>query len=402
MTKHLSLSLAIALFLGGCEGFTFGNAVVGPVPETEGGGGGDRVCGEVRTCAAYRPAPPAVWTPQSDPTVGAECGTRTTYTLRGDEALHPMAELSQRLTAPQVGEGPPELRCLDIEIEVPGATSSFELDLRNITLMGTRIRIASESRGRVLVGTTGTFSASEFEIHGPVDIIAERAVVWAARVSLLPSEGHAPAGLLFGLLSQFNQLEVLGEGTVALRRSLLEAAHIEAEVLRTELSPWRVAFVRADSVEIFDADLWQAHVESGHFIAAAGVISFSEFAACDEIILAAVTVNRTRLGPTSVPILLSAAMLMNSYVEADLSGDGRIVQSGLLGQRIDLDGGAIANSALCGVDFLGLTTGDVACIRCDEGAPADICAFAHREPLCPGYETAACSTGPRAGVPRGV
>jgi hypothetical protein len=399
MSSRIRIAITAALLLGGCEGFTLGNAVVGPLPEPF-LGPGEMVCGEIDACAAYLPEEPELWAPPVDPTVGAGCGELVQYALTGDAALHPMAMIEGLLTEPQTGEGPRELRCLEIAIEVPETASSFELDLRESTLDGVRISIHSEVPGRVLLGTVGTVSASEWVMHGPIDIVADRAVVWGARMEMLPSRGLAPAGSLMAIETQFNQLEVVSTGSVAMRRSSLREAKIRANVLRSELCPWSNTLVIASSVEVFEANLWQVQVEAEHFIAAAGTIAFSELVDCGEIILASVTINQTRFGITEVPVLLSAAMILNSYVEADLSGSARVVQSALLSHSIDLEGGAIANSSLCGVDILAITVGDATCLRCDAGAPADVCVSEHEEPLCPGFETATCSRGPRAQVNR--
>jgi hypothetical protein len=399
MSSRVYVAITAALLLGGCDGFTFGNAVVGPLPEPY-QGPGDMLCGDIDACAAYLPEEPERWTPPVDPLVGAGCGELVQYALTGDAALHPMAMIEGLLTEPQTGEGPLELRCIEIAIEVPETSSSFELDLRAATLEGVRISIHSEVPGRVLLGTVGAVSASEFVLRGPLDIVADRAVVWGARIEMLPSRSLAPAGSLMALETQFRQLEVAGSGSVAMRRSSLNEALVHANVLRSELCPWATTTVVASSVEVFEANLWQVHVETEHFIAAAGAIRFSEFVECNEIILAAVTVNQTRFGLTDVPILLSSAMILNSYVEADLTGSARVVQSALLSHSIDFEGGAIANSSLCGVDILAIAVGDATCLRCDAGAPADVCVSEHEEPLCPGFETASCSRGPRAQINR--
>ena len=395
---RVATALAAVALLAACEGL--GLPVVGPLPEPI-GNPGEMTCSEISACDRYLPEEPELWSPPSDPLAAAGCPELVRYALRGDAALDPNAILEALLVPPRSGEGPLELRCVELSIEVPDTARSFEFDLRSVTLEGVHVEIVSEARGRVLLGTEGTISQADFSIHGPIEMIAERAVLWGARVSLEPGR-HTPAGSLLANETQFVRLNMGGEGTFAMRRSALRGAQVRASVFRSELSSWANVFVSAATVEVFEADVFQAHVESGHFIAAAGAIRYSEFFECGEIILAAVNVSQTRIADTEVPVLLSASMILNSYVQADLRGSARIVQCALLSDSIDLEGGTVANSALCGVDELAIAAGDAVCVRCDAGAPADLCVSVHREALCPGFESATCSRGPRPEINRGI
>ena len=394
------LALLCAVALGACDGF--GVAVVGPLPEPD-AGLGPNVCEAPEPCEAYRPEEPELWTPPVDVTAGSTCTEFTRYALSGDAAMRPNDLIRSLLVAPQGGEGPDELRCVEIDIEVPSTAPSFELDLRSMSLHGVRLQITSDIPGRLLLGTVGAISDSEFTMRGPIDIIANRVLMWSAQISLQRSPEQAQAGALFALESQFTQLSIVGEGTVSLRRSSLREAQVRASRLTSELSPWSTLFVRADTVEVFEANLFEAHIEAGHFIAAAGTIGYSEFVDCVEIILASVTLSNAWIGPTEGPVRMSGAIALNSYIEADLVGSCRVRQSALLGHSIDLEQGSILTSALCGVDFLGIEVGDVACIRCDGGAPPDTCVSVHPEPACPGFDTAPCSRGERHGsIPEDV
>lgn len=389
--KPMLAMLMLALSLSACDGL--GAAVVGPLPEPD-PVTGPRSC-EVGSCAAYLPDAPQLWTPPSDATAEAACASFTHHMLQGEDALNARTLIESLLVPPQIGEGPLELRCADITIEVPNTSSSFELDLRAITLLGVRILITSELQGRVLLGATGSITATEFAMRGPIDIVANRALIWGAAFSFEHSLHQAPAGSLLAQESEFVRLAITGQGTISLRRSTLSESQIRATRLTTELSSWANTFVRADTVEVFDASIFESHIEAGHFIAAAGRISFSEFVDCIEVILASVRLADSRMGRTEMPVRMSDGFIMNSYIEADLIGSVTITQSALLSQRIDLQTGAVYVSALCGVEFLGIARGVVSCIRCEAGPPEDICVSAHLEPACPGFETAMCSRGER-------
>lgn len=381
-----------ALGLSACDGL--GAAVVGPLPTPEVMGG--RSACDVDPCAESLPEELDLWAPPSDVTAEAACPALAQHMLQGEAALHAGAFIESLLLPPEVGEGPLELRCVSLTIEVPDGPIPFELDLRGITLHGTRILIASETYGRVLLGTSGSIAASALTMLGPIEIVANRALFWGAALSFERGLQQAPAGSFFALETQLTQVAITGQGTLALRRSSLNESNVRAAHLTTELTPWASTFVRADTVEIFEANLFQCRIEAGRFIAAAGTIAYSEFADCIEVTLASVRLSRTRVGRTALPVRLSGGSIVNSYIEADLIGNTDIVQSAILSERVDLRSGAVYNSALCGVAFFGVEYGIVACIRCDEGPPEDICTSAHDEPACPGFETAMCSRGERA------
>ena len=383
--------IILSLSLSACDGL--GAPVVGPLPAPE-PGIGPGFC-SVDSCESYRPLELEIWTPPRDVTAEAACPEFTRHTLQGEAALNANTLIESLLVAPQSGEGPLELRCANITIEVPLRAPSFELDLRAITLVGVRILIMSEVQGRVLLGTSGNVAASELSILGPIDIVANRALILGAQLSFERGLQQAPAGSFFALESQLRHLAIVGQGTISLRRSSLRESQVRATRLTNELSPWANVFVRADTVEVFDADIFQAHIEAGHFIAAAGRIAYSEFVDCIEVILASVTLANARLGRTEVPVRLSDGYIQNSYIEADLIGATTIAQSAILSRRVDLLSGAVYVSALCGVDFLGIERGIVSCIRCEAGPPQDICVSAHLEAACPGFETAMCSRGER-------
>ena len=389
--KNALATLILALCLGACD--RLGAAVVGPLPEPE-PVTGPRFC-EVDSCIAYLPDSPQLWNPPSDATADAACAATTHHTLQGQDALHARTLIESLLVPPEIGEGPLELRCADITIDVPNTSSSFELDLRAITLLGVRILTTSEFQGRVLLGAGGAITATDFTMLGPVEIVADRALIWGAEFSFERSLQQAPAGSFFALESQLVRLAIVGQGTISLRRSSVSESQIRAARFTTELSPWANTFVRADTVEVFDASIFESHIEAGHFIAAAGRISFSEFVDCIEVTLASVRLADSRMGRTEMPVRLSDGAIQNSYIEADLIGSTTITQSALLSQRVDLQTGGVYGSALCGVVFLSIARGVVSCVRCEAGPPQDICVSAHIEPACPGFETAMCSRGAR-------
>ena len=238
--KNALAMLMLALSLSACDGI--GAAVVGPLPEPE-PVTGPRVC-EVDSCIAYLPDAPELWTPPSDATADAACPAVTHHTLQGEDALHARTLIESLLAPPEIGEGPLELRCADITIEVPNTSLSFVLDLRAITLLGVRILITSELQARVLLGVGGSITATEFTMRGPIEIVANRALIWGAELSFERSLQQAPAGSFFAIESQLTRLAIVGQGTISLRRSSVSESQIRAARLTSELSPWANTFVQ--------------------------------------------------------------------------------------------------------------------------------------------------------------
>lgn len=366
--------LALAV-LAACDGI--GKPVVGEIPRDPQRRTGS--CFETRCDDVLAPREP-VWEPNE---------------ALGVQAASCTGRSEVRLDAPDfavAADRYPTLNCVDLFLE---ADEPFAIDLREVPVVGARIDVRASAPGTLWLG--GAVSALELSVHGPVDVHVAGGALGASRIVL---DGSSPDRLATLSTDRVLVTDVAVEAPYGLvRAEHTQLARFALSALEVELSFASASngSIEASRVTLLDASLARVDLGAETLLAAAGELRDIDVFRCGAVDLSVSHVSRTRIARCAEAVMLRDVDLERSLVDADVVGSARVRQSGLRGERIELERSRVTLTAFCGVESLRVWETSIECPSCQPAPPVEVCGGPRLvQPYCPGFETAPCD-GERAG-----
>ena len=284
-----------------------------------------------------------------------------------------------------------ELFCVDLDVEIDGGGPGARvLTLRGDALTRARIHVHSAGLLTEIHVEADHIDASELSLDGPIAATFDDVQTVASRIVLEADGPLAPSQLVVegGALSD---VTIVGaRAAVRLQTAYVRRATFAVDSLVIERG--RVAEVAIDVrlLEMLDAELRMADVRVDRLVAATGLLHTVHIARCREITLSQLVLTRSFVARCDEPIDVRDVAIDLSTVAADVVGRGGGIRHSVFGGlRAEIMLGEITDSALCGTEAVDVSA--LACIRCDPGAPPDLCAVVSpHEAFCPGLCASTC------------
>jgi hypothetical protein len=280
------------------------------------------------------------------------------------------------------------LDCLELAIDVAPGAGAIEIAITGDVLARARIGIRS-ARAVALRLETSAIDASEIAVDGPIDATFVRSAVRASRVRARSDAPLADPSILVDGGSIDGVAIDAPRAEVRLRETESSEVVAVARAIALERGRLHTADLRADLLELVDADLENVYVEVDRFVAAAGRLAATSIAACRSIAISQLSLVQSYVARCDEPLDVRRVTIAGSAILADIAGDASIRGSVLGGEVVDLESGSVRDSALCALSHIAADTID--CIRCEPDAPPDVCGeIPDQELFCPGLCRSVC------------
>jgi hypothetical protein len=293
-----------------------------------------------------------------------------------------------------------QLACVDLTIEVDAVDDGVRtVTLRGLALESAHVRIHSEEQVVALRIELLRVDQSELRIEGPiattfdeVDTVGSRILLEAPTPTLAPQLSFEAGAL--------RDVEILGpRAALRTRSTFVQGAAIQVGSLVMDRGQFVQVSIEADLIEMLDSDLRLADVRVNRLVAATGMLQSVHLARCGSVSLSQLSLVRSFVERCDEPLDLRDVAIEYSAVLADVGGRGGAIRhSAFGGARAALERGEITDSSLCGTTSVDV--GTLTCVRCDPGAPPDICGrVSVAEPFCPGLCASVCSLSGAPALP---
>jgi hypothetical protein len=285
-----------------------------------------------------------------------------------------------------------DLLCADLTIEIEGAGEGVRvLTLGGDALTRARVHVHSAAMLVELQVDVRIVEATELSVDGPITITLGEVQTVASRILLESAAPLAPAQLQLDLGS-LNDVAIAGpRGVVRLQSAYGHRATFAVDSLVLERGRLEEVSIDARLLEMIDAELRAADVAVDRLVAASGLFHTVHLSRCGSVSLSDLSFVRSFIARCDEPLDVRYVAIEECGVLADVAGRGGGIRgSAFGGAHVTLDTGDITNSAICGTRSIDVSAID--CVRCDPGAPPDVCAVAAAdETFCPGLCGSVCS-----------